>query len=495
MSVARPARSLLGRCLAPTWTPTTAVPCRRQLHSSAPRPKRRSRFRNVSAEELGLLDPAKRAEYRQETFPEYSDKDREGLRKKYSPQQLEAIEAGEKAVDPDDFIIQGRLRDDAHRPNYVEDFTVLNPKYDVKPDMDMTPTEPKWLSPSEWADSYGSRMMQLTEKKISNQAARALIRAFKSVRESQGLDFLDLTPEELDDMEKDPELLQKYIVEEGDEGDRSRAKASQSATLTRSQIDQLDTAIDEAWRKELKAAQSYGDEELKPTNLELIEDGPAGANQVYTAEAPELGKVPGVQGLYKKASDAEDDGKDETGQYQELKRLTGMSLGELQSLTCKTLVSRNVHNQTRLGKVRSVSIVAIAGNGNGWLGLGMAKSTEPGLASDTAGLLAIRNMKPIPRYENRTVYGDIKAKVSGTIVELFARPPGEFCASDFPSPPPLDVSSRLRLLWCEPDRTGSRLTMAVPQALAFVARTASLRCAAPRAFTTSRRASRGPRTR
>ncbi|KAM4060031.1 ribosomal protein [Hirsutella rhossiliensis] len=424
MSVARPARSLFGRCLVPTRSPTTAVPCR-QLHSSAPRPKRRSRFRNVSAEELGLLDPSKRAEYRRETFPEYSDTDRAALSKKYTPEQLEAIEAGEKAVNPDDFIIQGRFRDDAHRPTYVEDFTVLNPKYDIKPEIEMTPTEPKWLSPSDWADAYGTKMMKLTEEKASNQATRAMIRAFKRVKESQGQDFLDLTPEELDDLENDPELLKKYLIEEGNEGAESGAEVPESATLTRAQIDQLDTAINEAWRKELNKLHKYdNDGELEPTNLELIEDGPAGANRIHTAEAPELGKVPGVEGLYKRAADADDEGRDDSGRYQELKRLTGMTLNEIQSLTCKTLVMRFVHNQTRLGKVRSTSILSIAGNGNGWLGIGMAKSTEPGIAGETAGILAIRNMKPIRRYENRTIYGDVKAKVSGTIVELFSRPPG-----------------------------------------------------------------------
>src|ERR1700761_8639650 len=37
---------------------------------------------------------------------------------------------------------------------------------------------------------------------------------------------------------------------------------------------------------------------------------------------------------------------------------------------------------------------------------------------------AIRNMKPIPRYEERTIYGDVTAKVGAVVVQLSSRPPG-----------------------------------------------------------------------
>jgi small subunit ribosomal protein S5 len=192
----------------------------------------------------------------------------------------------------------------------------------------------------------------------------------------------------------------------------------------------LDEVVEAEWKKELNMLSSMTDEsEVEPTNLELLADGPAGVSRAYSAEAAELGKVPGVEGLYKSAADPEDEGQDDGGHYQEIKRLTGMTLKDIQSIYRKVLVTRWVSNQTRLGKVRSTSVVAIAGNGNGRLGLGIAKSTEAGLAAETAQLLAIRNMKPIRRYENRTVFGNVKAKVSGTVVELFSRPPGTSLAS------------------------------------------------------------------
>ncbi|RFU75674.1 37s ribosomal s5 [Trichoderma arundinaceum] len=446
MSVARPARSLLGKCVASARTAQTiaAVPsCQHQFHSSAPRPsKRRSRFRNVKAEDLGLISPDKLAKYRQDKFPEYTKEELEALKSKYTPEQLEAIKAGEEAVKPDDLIFQGRLRDDPYRPQYIEDYTVLDPRYDVKPEVEGTPWEPQWLNPSDWVDKYGSKLADLTDKKTNEQLTRAMVRALRRVKESNGEELIDLTEEELVDLEKDPELLKKYLVEEDGE-----AKAdADAATITKEQAMKLDQAIDEEWKKELsKISEGPDSGELEPSNLELIEDGPAGTSRLYSAEAPELGKVPGVEGLYKSAADPEDEGQDDDGRYQEIKRLTGMSLRDIQSIYRKVLVTRWVTNQTRLGKVRSTSIVAIAGNGNGRLGLGIAKSTEAGLAAETAQLLAIRNMKPIRRYENRTIYGNAKAKVSGTVVELFARPPGKNESSSLDLLPALALQSHANM--------------------------------------------------
>ncbi|RSL48921.1 hypothetical protein CEP54_012673 [Fusarium duplospermum] len=428
MSVARPARTLLGRCLASSRTTTTtttlpAVPCH-QFHSSAPRSKRRSRFRNVTAQELGLISkPEKMDQFKKEHFAEYTPEEKDMLKGHYSKQQIEAIEAGEKAVDAEDLVIQGRLRDDPYKPEYIEDYTVLDPRYDLKPEIEGTPREVQWPSTSEWIDNYGQKMRSITDKKTSDQLTRAMVRALRRVKESQGEDLIDLTEAELQDMERDPELAKRYIIEE--DGPEPDANSSGPEFMTRAQAMKADEAVDEAWKQELDKIVGFGSQgEVEPSSIELIEDGPAGIDRAHSAEAPDLGKVPGVYGLYKHAVDPEDQGQDDSGKYQEIKRLTGMSLKEIRSLLTKGLVTRWVANQTRLGKVRSTSVVAIAGNGNGRLGLGMAKSTEPGVAEETAQMLAIRNMKPVRRYENRTIYGNVSAKVSGTVVELMARPPG-----------------------------------------------------------------------
>lgn len=437
MSVARPARSLLGRCIgttSKTKTTNAATPLQQQLqfHSSAPRSKRKphSRFRNVKAEELGLLrKPAAMEQYQREMLPEFSEQDKEVLRQHYTPEQVEALEAGEQAVDTRDMIIQGWLREDPYRPNYIEDYTVLDPRYDVKPDVEGTPRRPEWPDRSEWVDNYGRKMMGITDKKTNDQLARAMMRALRRVKESTGEELIDLTDEELRDIENDPDLIKRYVLQE-DDAPEPDASAKGPEFMTRAQAMKLDEAVDAEWKKELdKITEFTHQAEIEPTSLELLEDGPAGIDRAHSAEAAELGKVPGVQGLYKHAADPEDEGQDDSGKYQEIKRLTGMTLKEIRSLLTKGLVTRWVSNQTRLGKVRSTSVVAIAGNGNGRLGLGMAKSTEPGVAEETAQMLAIRNMKPIRRYENRTIYGNITTKISGTVVELSSRPPGRLSPS------------------------------------------------------------------
>lgn len=156
----------------------------------------------------------------------------------------------------------------------------------------------------------------------------------------------------------------------------------------------------------------------------IMTDGTEKGSQ--SALAPALpNKVPGVAGYYAKAVDPEDNGEDPQGVFQDLKKQTGLTLADIKAMTTKILVHRFVSNQTRLGKIRSSSVMVVAGNQNGWMGLGMAKSTEPSTAVAKAKMLAIRNLRPVPRYENRTIYGNVEAKVGATIVQLYTRPPGE----------------------------------------------------------------------
>ena len=107
-----------------------------------------------------------------------------------------------------------------------------------------------------------------------------------------------------------------------------------------------------------------------------------------------------------------------------LMQMTGYSREEIVKLRVKSLISHRVVNQTRLGKIGKTYILSVAGNGNGLLGIGEGKSEEGSEARLQSQYRAIRNMMPILRYENRTIYGDVKAKVSATELEIMARPPG-----------------------------------------------------------------------
>ena len=107
-----------------------------------------------------------------------------------------------------------------------------------------------------------------------------------------------------------------------------------------------------------------------------------------------------------------------------LMRQTGFSLQAIRRFRVKNLVQHRVMNQTRLGKIQSMYYLTIAGNGRGLLGIGEGKATEPEDARRQAHYAAIRNVQPIPRYEDRTIFGDVKGKVGATELELMTRPPG-----------------------------------------------------------------------
>lgn len=116
-----------------------------------------------------------------------------------------------------------------------------------------------------------------------------------------------------------------------------------------------------------------------------------------------------------------------------LMQMTGYSREQITQLRVKSLISHRVVNQTRLGKIQKMYFLSVAGNGQGLLGIGEGKSEEPAEARLQSQYRAIRNMMPVLRYENRTIYGDVKAKVSATELELMARPPGKSQHSPSPS--------------------------------------------------------------
>lgn len=108
-------------------------------------------------------------------------------------------------------------------------------------------------------------------------------------------------------------------------------------------------------------------------------------------------------------------------------RQTGFTLEEIRRFRVKNLVVHRVVNQTRMGKIQSMYYLTVAGNGKGLLGIGEGKSTEPEDARRQAHYAAIRNVQPIPRYEDRTIFGDVKVKVGAVELELMTRPPGLLC--------------------------------------------------------------------
>lgn len=139
--------------------------------------------------------------------------------------------------------------------------------------------------------------------------------------------------------------------------------------------------------------------------------------------APELPVLPS---FVQKSTDGKDDKSDISPAMRRVALQTGYTVSQIKRFRVKLLVTRKVVNQTKMGKIGSTYYLSVAGNGRGMLGFGEAKSAEGSGTREQSYLNAVKNMKAIPRYEERTIYGDVKGKVGGTELELMTRPPGMF---------------------------------------------------------------------
>lgn len=394
--------------------------------------KRKSRFKNVKAEQMGLIqDPKKLENYHKKVFPAYTEAEKTVLRERYTPEQYEAIMAGEDAVDPRDLTIQGRLRDDPFRMEYLEDFATIQPVIDMKPKVQEAPQDVVFPSEKEWVDGFMDRLAERADTKMKDTIGKAVARALRRAKQDNP-EMIDYSEEELVELEQNPELRRKIIV--GGEAASNKMYAAVEARFAKDPAS--DKAITPApWWDQIdkhffeELSNEFGSDARNPlsaTHTDIMKEMRGEPGKTYSALAPELGKVPGVEGMFKPPGDPAEDALDPSGQYKPIQLATGMALRDVLRIATKQVVMRRVAQQTRLGKIIRFHCMVVAGNGNGRLGIGEAKSVDPQIASVTASLLSLRNMKPIRRYENRTVYGQMEKRFSGTTVKLEARPPGMF---------------------------------------------------------------------
>lgn len=113
----------------------------------------------------------------------------------------------------------------------------------------------------------------------------------------------------------------------------------------------------------------------------------------------------------------------------EVGRKIGFSEEQVARLRHRILVSHRVVNQTHMGKIQKIYSLAVAGNGNGLVGIGEGKATEFEDSHRMATYMAVRNLEPIPRYEERTIFGDVQVKIGAVELGLYSRPPGRFLFS------------------------------------------------------------------
>jgi small subunit ribosomal protein S5 len=319
----------------------------------------------VKASEEGTAENGPDTDLESQNFKRYTPEELEALQKKYTPGQLRAIEAGEAAIDIEDLEKHGVIRTDLGRLSYFDDLSKLRPVVD-RPQHYEGPHDPNW------------RVLTHEERtELWN----------KAYREAVLEDSLPppKTPEEAE--------AQEARKHGGDPIAEMKADAR--------------------------------------TPYYMGSNGPIPRDHSHDLRAPGLPrnfmsddkpKVP----VKKEVHEEEADPRDPEGVYDRLIKQTGLTLDQIMDYKVKILVQHRVVNQTRLGKIASIYMLAVAGNGNGRLGIGEAKGQETEETSNNAKIAAIRAMQPIPRYEERTIFGEVEGKVSAAEVKLMCRPPGKF---------------------------------------------------------------------
>ncbi len=105
--------------------------------------------------------------------------------------------------------------------------------------------------------------------------------------------------------------------------------------------------------------------------------------------------------------------------------LTGLSKEYIEDLHARPLIMKRVSNQTAKGKIRSNFAIVMVGDKNGMVGVGQGKDrTDMFRAVRKAHWNAVKNLTYIPRYEDRTIIGDIDYTYHGCRMHLRSAPPG-----------------------------------------------------------------------
>lgn len=295
-------------------------------------------------------------------YPTYDSSETTLLGKRYTNAQLAAIKAAETAIDSRDLVTQSQRRTDPWRLPYEDDLSEVDPVTD----------HAEKLQPEDIPGSHDFRDVNDEERDeaIAFIANENLAKIFP-----QGLPEGELTQE-----------TQQALEE------------AMGTALTQAVLDPRASLR----VKNPRAAATLSD----PRHSIVMPDLPRIENRM-------------VRQTRRLSSEEEEDPR-----QKRLLQYLNWDKKQLRSIRVKTLVVHGVTNQTRMGKIRSMYYLTIAGNQDGLLGVGEGKSVEPDEGRKQSIMSAIRNMRPVPRYENRTTFGNLEHKVGATKVHLFSRPPG-----------------------------------------------------------------------
>lgn len=331
---------------------------------------------------MGLVDA--KVDTAARTFRPYTAREKQLLALKYTPAQLRAIEAAEKSIDPKDIVVQGKYRKDTFSLDYLDDMSKIKPVIDKPvraPDEDIDP-DIRVRSQDDILDRFAA----WTEEMARKQEA------------------WDVKQDSQSEAEMESELRAKSIEAGIYPGDNLTPQERRKRLENYAETFEGPDALAE-WDRFIGDA----------SNFFFSPKGTLNSQSDTLAPAIPKMKQPGVRF----------ESEDEDPHMQRLVQQTGMTKDQIRKIRIKNLVSHRVVNQTRMGKIQSLYYLTIAGNQDGLLGIGEGKAAEDEDGRRQAMYAAIRNMKPIPRYEGRTIYGEVEAKVGASVVQLSSRPPGK----------------------------------------------------------------------
>ncbi|KAB8342825.1 hypothetical protein FH972_022423 [Carpinus fangiana] len=402
---------------------------RQQFCSSPSRQvKRKPAHKSLSAKEIQRIAAA-----RASSMQPYTQAEKAELAKRYTPEQMAAIEAGERAIDPEDIAMQGRTRNDPLAFRYVEDFAKIRPAVD-------------------------KNIQRLRGEGMDYENVMARSDDWKAA------------PDEDRDMEKVMDVLLDPTIPDGPEDIAAARRAGikdgeipsfeeEFRGLFSTDADAPDTTfrISDTLRKQLeedsptqfnkepkidleafteeRRAQYLADLGSKPPSKKPAKPQKTALQRLQEAMynptpsphvAPSIPKIADPSVRWDDVT--EQDPKaidDETAiAYVRLAKTMGQSVEQIRRYRTKNLVAHRVVNQTRMGKIQQMYHLCVAGDENGMLGVGEGKSAEGEEAFRQARLNAIRNMVPIRRYEGRTIFGEVNGKCGAVELRLTAKPPG-----------------------------------------------------------------------
>lgn len=109
----------------------------------------------------------------------------------------------------------------------------------------------------------------------------------------------------------------------------------------------------------------------------------------------------------------------------DIAKLTGLDEQYVKSLYVRPIIMKRVANKTSKGNIPSFFVMTIVGDKRGTIGLGIGKSRDGvRVAAKKAHWNAIKNLTPIPRYEERTILGEFEYKYHAVKLFIRAAPQG-----------------------------------------------------------------------